>query len=274
MSLEEIKKILQQYVNEIDLIISRFTKTRNSISIDADDNYRMRELTTELIDFIADHLPNSRQHATMIGNAYNDGYNHSYGCQSLRGVKDIQGILKSLIVRIERNPNLCSPLVGVVKMPSEESNKILGLEIIATKFHAVVRQIRNRHSERSTIQVEDEYDVQDLFHSLLKLYFNDIRPEEWTPSYAGGCSRVDFLLPEIDTIIEVKKTRQSMSTKDLGEQLLIDIAKYKKHPDCKRLFCFIYDPEGRVSNPGGLESDLSDCDETIQVQTIIVPKHI
>lgn len=106
------------------------------------------------------------------------------------------------------------------------------------------------------------------------MYFDDIRPEEWTPSYAGGASRVDFLLPEINTIIEVKKTRKSLLTKELGEQLIVDIAKYKKHPQCMRLISFIYDPEGRVANPRGIESDLSNCDSDIDVQTIIVPKHI
>ena len=73
---------------------------------------------------------------------------------------------------------------------------------------------------------------------------------------------------------EIKKTRQSMTTKELGDQLIIDIAKYKKHPQCRRLICFVYDPEGRVTNPRGIENDLSDYDKDIDVRTIIVPKHI
>ena len=135
-------------------------------------------------------------------------------------------------------------------------------------------QLRQRYDSRTTIDVNDEYDVQDLFHSLLTLYFNDIRAEEWNPSYAGGSSRSDFLLPEINAVIEIKKTRQSMTTKQLGEQLIVDIAKYKKHPQCNRLICFVYDPEGRVTNPRGIENDLSNCDSDINVRTIIVPKHV
>lgn len=57
-----------------------------------------------------------------------------------------------------------------------------------------------------------------------------MRAEEWKPSYAGGSSRSDFLKPEVNTVIEIKKTRASMTTKELGEQRIIDIAKYKKHP--------------------------------------------
>ena len=40
------------------------------------------------------------------------------------------------------------------------------------------------------------------------LYFDDIRAEEWTPSYAGKCARVDFLLKNEKIVIEVKKTRK------------------------------------------------------------------
>ena len=68
------------------------------------------------------------------------------------------------------------------------------LERIFQKFHRVARQLRNRHNGRPTLDVNDEYDVQDLLHALLKMYFDDVRPEEWTPSYAGKSARMDFLL--------------------------------------------------------------------------------
>ncbi|MCC7201086.1 MAG: hypothetical protein IT393_00245 [Nitrospirae bacterium] len=44
---------------------------------------------------------------------------------------------------------------------------------------------------------------------------------------------------------------------------MIDIAKYKKPPQCRRLTCFVYDPEGRLTNPRGIENDLSNCDSDI-----------
>jgi len=80
------------------------------------------------------------------------------------------------------------------------------------------------------------------------------------------------LLPEIETVVEVKKTRPTLSTKELGEQLLVDIAKYKTHPLCRTLVCFVYDPEGRVSNPRGVENDLNNSTSDINVKAIIVPK--
>ena len=67
---------------------------------------------------------------------------------------------------------------------------------------------------------------------------------------------MDFLIKDIQTVVEVKKTRASMSPKDLGEELIIDIEKYQTHPDCKHLYCFVYDPEGLLGNPVGIKADL------------------
>ncbi|WP_290445800.1 PD-(D/E)XK nuclease domain-containing protein [Clostridium estertheticum] len=125
------------------------------------------------------------------------------------------------------------------------------------KIHKVARQLRNRYNARDTLSIEDEYDTQDLLHAILQLYFDDIRAEEWTPSYAGICARMDFLLKNKKTVIEVKKTRASMKDKDLGDQLIIDVDRYKNHPDCEKLVCFVYDPEGRVGNPKGICNDLN-----------------
>lgn len=146
------------------------------------------------------------------------------------------------------------------------------VENICYKFHSVARQLQSRHSDRSTIEIEDEYDVQDLLHALLKLHFDDVREEEYTPSYAGSSSRVDFLLKNENIIIEVKKTRKSLKAKEVGEQLIIDKAHYSVHPDCKSLICFVYDPDGRISNPVGLERDLEKNNNGLNVKVIITPK--
>jgi hypothetical protein len=106
------------------------------------------------------------------------------------------------------------------------------------------------------LEVEDEYDVQDLLHSILRIFFEDVRPEEWTPSYAGKSTRMDFLLKNEKIVIEVKKTRPGLKDGQLGTELIEDITRHKTHPDCSQLICFVYDPEGRIGNPRGLESDL------------------
>lgn len=145
------------------------------------------------------------------------------------------------------------------------------VEHLCNRFHHVVRQLCNRHDNRNTLDVSDEYDVQDLMHGLLVVDFEDIRPEEWTPSYAGGSSRMDFLLKSEQIIIEVKKTRQGLNARKLGEELMVDILRYQEHPDCKMLVCFVYDPEGLIANPRGVEHDLAKAGVKIAVRALIRP---
>ena len=131
-------------------------------------------------------------------------------------------------------------------------------------------QLRKRHTDRQTLKIEDEYDVQDLLHSLLKICFDDVRPEDYVPEYAGSSSRIDFVLKNEKIVIEVKKTRENLTDKGIGEQVVIDIARYKQHPACKTLIFFIYDPEERIGNPRGLENDLNQLsNDDINVITII-----
>ncbi|HZG52484.1 MAG TPA: hypothetical protein VEZ40_10140 [Pyrinomonadaceae bacterium] len=146
------------------------------------------------------------------------------------------------------------------------------LRLMSQRFHQVARQLRNRYSQRPTIEVEDEYDMQDLLHALLRLNFDDIRPEEWTPSYAGKSARMDFLLKAEQVVVETKKTRKGLDAKELGDQLIIDIQRYQSHPDCKTLFCFVYDPEARIANPVGIENDLSKTYNGLDVIVQIEPK--
>jgi len=113
--------------------------------------------------------------------------------------------------------------------------------------------LRNRHENRTTLEIKDEYDVQDLLHSLLLVHFDDVRPEEYT--------------------LETKMTRENLKDKKLGEELIIDIEKYAKHLDCEKLYCFVYDSKEFINNPKGLEKDLSNNSDEIEVKTIIVPKY-
>jgi hypothetical protein len=147
----------------------------------------------------------------------------------------------------------------------------LCVENICNNFHRIARQLRARYNNRDTLNVKDEYDVQDLLHAILCLYFDDIRPEESTPSYAGGSSRLDFLLKKEQLVIEVKRSREKLTAKELANQLIEDIDRYKAHPDCKILMCFVYDPEGNIPNPRGIEADLSRDNGPFPVRVMIRP---
>lgn len=146
------------------------------------------------------------------------------------------------------------------------------IENIFYRFHSVVKEVNQRHQGRPTLEINDEYDVQDFLRSLLRLHFEDIRDEEWTPSYAGASARMDLLLKNEKIVIEVKMTRKGLGQKKVREQLIIDKAYYKGHKDCKKLYCFVYDPEERIRNPRGFEKDLSDRTPDLETKVVVVPR--
>ena len=96
-----------------------------------------------------------------------------------------------------------------------------------------------------------------MLHALLKLHFDDVRAEDWTPQNSGSNNRIDFLINDNQTAIEVKYAKDSHKDKQIGDELIIDIAKYSKHPNCNSLYCFVYDPDYCIGNPKGLENDLN-----------------
>lgn len=142
---------------------------------------------------------------------------------------------------------------------------------ILKNFDQPARQLKQRYNNRTPYEINDEYDVQDLLHSILRAYFVDVRPEEYTPSYAGSSSKVDFLLKPEKSVIEVKYATGVLREKHIGEQLIIDIKKYQTHPDCSALYCLVYDPGSNIRNPVGFENDLSGKNNKLAVTVLVVP---
>ena len=101
---------------------------------------------------------------------------------------------------------------------------------LCRRFPLFVTEIGRRHNGRDSIQVADEYDVQDLLRSILHLHFDHVQPEEWNPSYGGVQSRSDLMLKPERIVIETKMTRKSLSQRELVHQLIVDKAQYQAHP--------------------------------------------
>jgi hypothetical protein len=146
--------------------------------------------------------------------------------------------------------------VGSVKFAGSNLDAVKVVLEAGAKFRQVERSLKRRHGGRTTLQVADEYDAQDLYRSILYLFFHDVRDEPWTPDYAGSGSRIDFTLPDFQLAIELKKSRPSMTTKDLADELIVDSERYKKMDGITHLVCLVFDHEGIIPNPRGIEKDL------------------
>jgi hypothetical protein len=273
---EEVRRSLRERIDEARNIAPTPIKTDNDLKLAVAREKQWREYNSELLYRIfstSEYATSYELSQTRLGRVEDRYYGIDVDVRTLaaRLHKTVEGqveCLASIVNRLDLIPD--TPVAKVAVEVAQGYDSIVRL---AERFHRMVGQLRNRHSGRTTLDVKDEYDVQDLFHALLTLFFDDIRPEEWTPSYAGGASRIDFLLREIETVVELKKTRPSLSTKDLGEQLLVDIVKYKSHPGCRKIFCVVYDPDDLIKNPRGVENDLNgQSTPELTVRVLIVPK--
>jgi REase_DpnII-MboI len=144
------------------------------------------------------------------------------------------------------------------------------VERICRGFGEFLYPLRHRQQGRKPIVMEDEYDVQDFLHGLLRIFFDDVRPEDFSPERAGARSRIDFVLKQERVVVEAKMTRAGLAAAKLGEELIVDIERYRGHPDCDALIAFVYDPEKRISNRRTLEADLSGERDGLIIRVVVV----
>ena len=120
--------------------------------------------------------------------------------------------------------------------------------------------------------MEDDYDLQDLLCALLKFEFEEVGSDEYTPPYTAGAPRTALLIDKDQTVVIAKKTRPGLTAKDLMEQVETDTQRYAARAHCTTLFCFIYDPEGRIGSPKRLETDLTSVSDHFTVEVLVAPK--
>jgi hypothetical protein len=183
---------------------------------------------------------------------YNDDLNS--GCAVLRGhlasVKELEEIPKT----------------------SPETEALLRVRKALSRFNLFVDQLKRVRNDKCPFEVQDEYDIQNLLHAIFRIDFSDVRKEDVAPICAGSSSRIDLILKKEKILVEVKKTSVKNREKELGNQLIEDITRYKEYPEARILFCFIFDPEHWIENPDGLKNDLEkQSTENLTVEVIICP---
>ncbi|WP_092180209.1 hypothetical protein [Pseudomonas sp. NFACC32-1] len=158
-------------------------------------------------------------------------------------------------------------------LPVTEERADQIIERMLLRFHRFAKDLEHRPRGRKGVQLDDEYDVQFLVNALLRLQFDNVKPEEPSPSMAAGGTRADFLLPEHGLFIELKMTRDGMTARSLADELILDIARYRAHPECHAIIFFVYDPRGLVKNTVALQTELSEIAGELPVSLIVSPSH-
>lgn len=181
----------------------------------------------------------------------------------------VQSLAEAGVVWIALERSVLTALDGLDLRTATAADFVVTL---CRRFPLLVAELAQRHAGRPAFALTDEYDVQDLLRALLRVHFDDVRPEEWNPSYGGVASRSDLLIKSERIVVETKMTRKGLGQREVVEELTVDKAQYRTHPDCETLVCFVYDPEKRLSNPTALETDLSGEEPGVTTKVVVSPR--
>ena len=142
------------------------------------------------------------------------------------------------------------------------------LERFLRRLPRVIRELRNPQGLRPRFRIEQQSDLEDLIRALLPLYFDDIRYEGRTPSYALG-NRTDFWLSPSSIAVTVKRASFDVREPELLRQLREDVDYYEGRRNCRRLLYFVYDPEMLLVEPRRLETTWRRSHDSLEVCPVI-----
>lgn len=138
MDFRKILKILKDYREDFNNILSRYTHTSDGIHMKSSDRSSYEKNIIELKDFINDILGKNK-YVHEIEKAYIDGLDNFLGSPSYRSVDQIKCIIDALITRIQRNKD-------IVKKKEKKNNERIMKEnvfIIHGKSEAKWRELKD-----------------------------------------------------------------------------------------------------------------------------------
>lgn len=117
-------------------------------------------------------------------------------------------------------------------------------------------------------EIKNEYDLQKLMLSALRVVFPDARTEVAQDS-GHHPVRKDIVIDSAEAVIELKCTRPGMSERKLSEEVAADIIHYQ----CENLFFYIYDKEGIIRNADSFRNSYEDKTISAKAVRMIIYNH-
>lgn len=123
-------------------------------------------------------------------------------------------------------------------------------------------------------EIENEYDVQSILYLILRSHFEDIEYEDPTPKHGHTSSRLDFKIPSIKVIVEVKFIREQKDFGRIENEIKTDSVNYVISTGYKKLIVFIYDESSSVQDH---ETTIRSLKKVPSIEDVIIaskPSHI
>jgi hypothetical protein len=128
------------------------------------------------------------------------------------------------------------------------------VEHLCSRISSAAHILCNRtRKKKQSYTISDEYDVQDLLHSVLRAYLKYSVQEDPLPKVAGTrSSRPDISIQDLGILIEVKYVRSPDDQKSIFDDFSRDLVLYTSWTPLKTLLYVIYNSDD-LSDPEALQ---------------------
>jgi len=144
---------------------------------------------------------------------------------------------------------------------------------VSRRFHESVLSLGVHPHGGKVLKIENEWDCQYLFRSILAGIFADIRDEEWNPSVGGSSARCEFFLRNLRLMIELKYVRKNSDAKKIKGEIAKDLLDYGGNPLVDSAIFLVYDPLNVLRNPIAFQKDLGGPTRGLKfVEVVLSPR--
>ena len=191
MDVNQIPAELKRYEADLADILSRFTRTRDSIHIGEGDDPLFRQYVRELIDLFNDVL-GQNNYSRQIAAEFNDGVSNFVGSPSFKSVENILSIVRAASTRFSRNPGL------LVRKKAEETPRRASGMTDADLELAILRRYVEHHDSVGTdaYKCARELDMRQVISSIIGRPVDEGVVKRWhaqlaprSPPYPAGVLR-------------------------------------------------------------------------------------
>jgi REase_DpnII-MboI len=165
MDAEQTIAEVKRYEAEFVAILCRFKRDRDGVWIGDGDDPILRQYVREIID-VFNEVFGKNNYSIQISAEFDNGIRNLSGSPSYKSVENILSVIRAVLTRLIRNPELL-----VSKEPTQigpDQAPVNAVLNICHRFHEVAHQLIQRRESRPTLEIKDEYDVQDLLHALFE----------------------------------------------------------------------------------------------------------
>jgi CheY-like chemotaxis protein len=115
------------------------------------------------------------------------------------------------------------------------------------------------------VQLPDEPATQKFLHILLLAVFRNVTREDPLSARGAKSTRADFVIPDIETLVELKYISQQGDIKRIQEEISADVPQYKNREGISTIAFLIYDPSDLCHDKDSVQQFLESQDSTVVV---------